>query len=367
MKSTLQLKQGLSHSFNFELQQAISLLTLPIIELKQHVDTILDNNPLLEFEDNLVQDSLLYTRSSTPANAEMLQDIEDIRPYTIKTRLFWQLELSRWPERELTIGAYLIDAMNDDGELEMSLSDIQSSMPTQYKSSITDIIEILGHISQFDKTPLYEKTMDYCIPDLLIQKNNGTYEVCLNMDLIPQLKLVSRYSGSIKHSGSAHDKQFIRNALKEAHWLLKALQVRQQHLLKIGQSIIQYQYDFLEHGIESMQPLHYHVLASDMNVHESTISRLVSHKLILTPRGLFELKYFFGNGTQPMYAMMKKLFSEEHHLYPLSDAQMTQLLLSRGFKATRRTVAKYRQAMAIPSSYHRHKKGEFHGNSNHRP
>jgi RNA polymerase sigma-54 factor len=204
------------------------------------------------------------------------------------------------------------------------------------------------------------------IPDLMVGKQNGLYVVTLNMEFIPQLKMVSRYSANIKAAGTARDKQFMVNALKEARWFLKALEIRNQHLLQTAEAIVCHQHPFLEWGTKAIVPLHYHHIASDTGLHESTISRLVCNKLILTPQGLFELKSFFGNGTQPLQAMIKQLVAEEPPGDPLSDKQMTQLLLNRGFTTTRRTVAKYREAMDIPSSYHRKKRGITYGNSNNR-
>lgn len=364
MKSSLQLKQGLSHTLHFELQQAIELLSLPSIELRLHVQSIVESNPMLELEENQ-QDNFIHVEYLSTHNTAL--DIEDIKPYTIKAYLFWQLALCRWPEGEIIIGAYVIEAMNDEGELELPLTEIQASLPAQHKSSLSNIINILRRIQEFDKTlPTHYQTPEQtiAIPDLMVQKENGAFEVMLNMDFMPHLKLVSDYSTPISHSRTKQDKQFIHHALKEARWLLKALQTRHHHLLSMARHIMQHQFAFLERGVPALNPLHYHELATQMGVHESTISRLVSHKLILTPQGLFELKYFFGNGTQPMQAMMKKLFTEEYRLNPLSDSQMTQLLLKSGFKATRRTVAKYRRAMAIPSSYQR--RGTSYGNSNHR-
>jgi len=368
MKTSLQLKQGLTQSLSSEVQQAIELLALPSIELKLHIQSILDKNPLLELDEpsstEMACDSPLWQIGSpTP-------DIPDTSPYTVKAYLFWQLELSRWSERDRVIGAYLIDDMNDEGYLESTITDIYSSIPSQYKHSVSEVEAILARIQQFDRMPSTEyehrtHQHEMHIPDLIVCKQNGIYVVSLNMDFIPQLKIVPLYTASVKASGSAHDKQFMVDALKEARWFLKALRVRHEHLLQTAQAIMHNQYPFLNEGVKAMTPLHYHHIATDTGLHESTICRLVCNKLILTPQGLFELKYFFGNGTQPIQAMIKQLLAEEPRLSPLSDKEMTQLLLSRGFQTTRRTVAKYREAMAIPSSYHR-KRGVSYGNSNNR-
>ena len=363
MKSSVQLAQKLKQTLSFELKQAIELLMLPSIELKLHIQSVLEKNPLLELDEEEAEESRIphlptadnsdYTSSHTP---DFTLDLPDTRPYTVKAYLNWQLTLSHWTERDTLMGAHIIDSMNDEGYLQSDLNEIQTYIKPYTKSSISEILAIMVRIQEFDRTPPYEQypnAHEIQIPDLMVWKQNGVYDVSLNMDFIPSVKIASQYTTGLKRVVSSRDKEFILRHLQEARWFVKALHIRNHNLLKAARCIVQHQEAFLTQGAKAMMPLHYNTIAKATELHESTISRLVCNKLILTPQGLLELKYFFGNGTQAIQAVIKQLFAEEHHLHPLSDEEMTQLLLTRGFKATRRTVAKYREAMAIPSSYHR--------------
>lgn len=362
MKSSLQLTQKLKHALSPELQQAIELLALPSIELKLHIQSVLDKNPILELEEQegKADDDWEKSPHDCPPYlglaTHLSSDLPDTRAYTLKAYLSWQLALNHWTERDTLIGAHIIDAMSDEGYLQSDLTEIQASLKPKANISINDILATLARIQEFDRTlpcEYHPNHHDIHIPDVIVRKQNGLYHVSLNMDFIPNVKIVSHYATDLQKTVSARDKEFILRHLQEARWFVKALKIRHENLLKTAQCIVQHQESFLEQGVKAMMPLHYRSIAKAAGLHESTISRLVCNKLILTPQGLFELKYFFGNGTQALQAVIKQLFTEEERLHPLSDIEMTQLLLTRGFKATRRTVAKYREAMAIPSSYHR--------------
>ncbi|MDO9622105.1 MAG: RNA polymerase factor sigma-54, partial [Moraxellaceae bacterium] len=164
----------------------------------------------------------------------------------------------------------------------------------------------------------------------------------------------------LKRADSSSDNVFIKDHLQEARWLIKSLQSRHETLLKVASCIVEHQRGFLEDGPEAMRPLILREVADEVGLHESTISRVTTQKFMLTPRGLFELKYFFsshvatsGGGeasSTAIRAMIKKLVAQEDPRKPLSDNKIADLLLKEGIEVARRTIAKYREALNIPSS-----------------
>jgi RNA polymerase sigma-54 factor len=165
-----------------------------------------------------------------------------------------------------------------------------------------------------------------------------------------------------KHTDNTSDKTYLKNHLQEARWFLKSLKNRNETLLKVATCIVERQRDFFEFGEEHMKPLVLRDIAEaeEMQMHESTISRITTQKYMHTPRGIYEFKYFFSShvGTSDggecssiaIRAMIKKLISEENPQKPLSDSMIAKFLSKEGIKVARRTVAKYREVMSIPSS-----------------
>lgn len=198
------------------------------------------------------------------------------------------------------------------------------------------------------------------IPDVVVRKHKGRWLVELNPDAAPKLRINSHYASLLKRADSSSDNVFIKDHLQEARWLIKSLQSRHETLLKVASCIVEHQRGFLEDGPEAMRPLILREVADEVGLHESTISRVTTQKFMLTPRGLFELKYFFsshvatsGGGeasSTAIRAMIKKLVAQEDSRKPLSDNKIADLLLKEGIEVARRTIAKYREALNIPSS-----------------
>lgn len=198
------------------------------------------------------------------------------------------------------------------------------------------------------------------IPDVVVRKLRGSWRVELNPDAAPKLRVNAGYANMIRRADSSPDNQYIRDNLQEARWLIKSLQSRHETLLKVATCIVEHQRGFLEQGPEAMKPLILREVADEVGLHESTISRVTTQKYLLTPRGLFELKYFFSShvGTSSggeasstaIRAMIKKLVGQENQKKPLSDSKLADLLLEQGIEVARRTVAKYRESLNIPSS-----------------
>ncbi|NQY48242.1 MAG: RNA polymerase factor sigma-54 [Colwellia sp.] len=204
----------------------------------------------------------------------------------------------------------------------------------------------------------------YVIPDVTVEKKNGRWVVELNSDTAPKLSINQQYAAMSKTmKSSTNDGQFIRSNLQEAKWFIKSLESRNDTLLKVSNCIVQRQQGFLEHGAEAMRPMVLNDIAEAVDMHESTISRVTTQKYMHTPRGIFELKYFFSshvsteNGGEcsstAIRSLIKKFILAETPAKPLSDSKMADILAEQGIKVARRTIAKYRESLAIPPSNQR--------------
>jgi len=203
----------------------------------------------------------------------------------------------------------------------------------------------------------------YVIPDVSVEKKNGRWVVELNPDTAPRLSVNQQYAAMTKTMKSSTDTQFIRSNLQEAKWFIKSLESRNDTLLKVSNCIVQRQQAFFEHGPESMRPMVLNDIAEAVDMHESTISRVTTQKYMHTPRGIFELKYFFSShvatesggdcSSTAIRELIKKLVAAEIPAKPLSDNKMAEILADQGIKVARRTVAKYRESLSIPPSNQR--------------
>ena len=185
----------------------------------------------------------------------------------------------------------------------------------------------------------------------------------LNPDILPKLRVNSFYSSMIRRADQSDDNVYLRNQMLEAKNFIKSIDERHKTLLKVATCIVEHQRAFLEQGPEAMKPLILKDVADEVELHESTVSRVTTNKYMLTPRGLFELKYFFSShvGTSTggeasstaIRAMIKKLIANENPCKPLSDNAIAEMLKKEGIEVARRTVAKYRESLHIPSSSER--------------
>ncbi|EGL4401357.1 RNA polymerase factor sigma-54 [Escherichia coli] len=204
---------------------------------------------------------------------------------------------------------------------------------------------------------------EYVIPDVLVRKRNGHWTVELNSDSIPRLQINQHYASMCNNARNDGDSQFIRSNLQDAKWLIKSLESRNDTLLRVSRCIVEQQQAFFEQGEEYMKPMVLADIAQAVEMHESTISRVTTQKYLHSPRGIFELKYFFsshvnteGGGeasSTAIRALVKKLIAAENPAKPLSDSKLTSLLSEQGIMVARRTVAKYRESLSIPPSNQR--------------
>lgn len=226
--------------------------------------------------------------------------------------------------------------------------------------------EAVNLIQSLDPRPgqsIHTSEPEYVIPNVLVRKVSGRWTVELNADSIPRLKINQQYAAMGNSARNDADGQFIRSNLQEARWLIKSLESRNDTLLRVSRCIVEQQQAFFEQGEEYMKPMVLADIAQAVEMHESTISRVTTQKYLHSPRGIFELKYFFsshvnteGGGeasSTAIRALVKKLIAAENPAKPLSDSKLTSMLSEQGIMVARRTVAKYRESLSIPPSNQR--------------
>ena len=229
-----------------------------------------------------------------------------------------------------------------------------------------DVIGALNLIRSLDPTPgasVGESTTEYIIPDVFVLRKDGHWRVELNPDIAPKLRINALYSELVGQTGSASDKSYVRENLQEAKFFMTSLHNRNETLLKVASKIVEHQREFLELGEEAMKPLILADIAQQIGMHESTVSRATTRKYMHTPRGIYELKFFFSShvatteggerSSTAIKALIKKLVQGENTKKPLSDNKLGVLLEEQGIIVARRTVAKYREQLNIPPSNER--------------
>ena len=454
LKPSLQLKLGQSLTMTPQLQQAIRLLQLPVLDLNAEIQEALEENIMLEMEDlpdlpqtnaestaeveTIKADDLWQTRSAERTqdggwNGEgrPITEFADESGQTLHEHLLWQLGMEQFSPREVVIGEAIIDSINDDGYLTVDLEEISASLDketgvieSEIERTLTKIQRldpvgigarsisecIILQLSQLDwKTPglqlaiaiatdhldlvgnrdygelrrnlrtteeaLHEALAlvrgchpkpgqavspapaEYVIPDVFVRKVDKRWQVEISPTGVPRLSVNQQYAKLLRGS-SEH--AVLKSQLQEARWLIRSLEIRNETLLKVATSIVSRQTEFLDHGDESMRPMVLRDIAEEIGMHESTISRVTTNKYMHTPRGVFEFKYFFSShlasasgedqSSTSVRAKIRKLIGAENTKKPLSDSKITSLLKEDGISVARRTVAKYREAMNIPSS-----------------
>jgi len=454
LKPSLQLKLGQSLTMTPQLQQAIRLLQLPILDLNAQIQEALEENIMLEMEDlpdvprtssdttaeveTIKADELWQTRAAERSqdggwNGEgrPISEFADESGETLHEHLYWQLEIENFTMREALIGEALVDSINDDGYLTADIDEIISSLHEQPPVTVEEAEEALAKLQRLDpvgvgarslseciirqieqldpKTPGYQLALDiadghldlvavrdygelrrslrtseeklhealalvrgcnpkpglaispaaaqYVIPDVFVRKVDNRWQVEVSPTGVPRLSVNQQYAKLLRGSG---EHAVLKSQLQEARWLIRSLEIRNETLLKVATSIVARQVSFLEHGDEAMKPMVLRDVAEEIGMHESTISRVTTNKYMHTPRGVFEFKYFFSShlasasgedqSSTSVRAKIRKLIAAENTAKPLSDSKITNLLKDDGITVARRTVAKYREAMNIPSS-----------------
>lgn len=457
LKPSLQLKLGQSLTMTPQLQQAIRLLQLPVLDLSAEIQDALEENIMLEMED--IPDVPETTPESTAEveaikaedswetrSMERIQDsgwngegrpsndFADQSGESLREHLLWQLELEDFSPREALIGEALIDSINDDGYLTVELDEIGDYITRDAGVTVQEIEYVLSKVQRLDPVGIGARSLseclvlqlnqlerstpgldlairmatdhlplvaskeygeirralrtsedgfdealalvkscnpkpglavssaaaEYVVPDVFVRKVDGRWQVEISGTGIPRLSVNQQYAKLLRGSG---DHAALRTQLQEARWLVRSLEIRNETVLRVATCIVSRQRDFLERGDEAMKPLVLRDVAESIGMHESTISRVTTNKYMHTPRGVFEFKHFFSShlstvdgedqSSTSVRAKIRKLIGGENPAKPLSDSKITKLLAADGITVARRTVAKYREAMRIPSSSER--------------
>lgn len=262
-------------------------------------------------------------------------------------------------------------------EDEITREIINNHLPLLEKSDYSQLAKVLGipfssikyHvevIKGFDPSPgrkySQEKTF-YAIPDIIVTKEDDELKITLNDEGMPHLRINSYYKRLLAKASKENPEayRFLKEKMKKALWFLRSLDQRNQTIYKVAQFIVKKQKDFIEKGIEYIKPLTLMELAQEIGVHESTAGRVVANKYIMTPRGMFPLKYFFHKSISGDYGeeisslrikdRIRKLVENEDREHPLSDIEIGEMLAKENFRIARRTVAKYRKQLKIPPSH----------------
>ena len=242
----------------------------------------------------------------------------------------------------------------------------------QFRIDLDTLKEYICIIQGMDPRPggsLCSTQPCYISPDIFVRKYNGEFVILMNDEDLPQLSISPLSDEFLKQNGhgSAQDKEYMDDRLRSAMWIIRSLEERKRTLYQVMESIVKHQYDFFEYGVYKLKPLVLKTIAEDIGRSESSISRITTNKYVGTPYGIFELKYFFNSslnsndgsqlGSESVKAMIKVLVKEEDPAHPLSDEELSlRINESLGAKIARRTVAKYREELGIPSSSKRKKR-----------
>jgi RNA polymerase sigma-54 factor len=447
------------------LQQAIKLLPLTTLELAEVLEQEVMENPLLEevpVEETKTAEEL--AQEEPPEREEKAEDplkeieierfFEDyfddggerrMRPSEVPEvppientltetpdlydHLLWQLRMTEADELVMEVGEAIIQNLDEDGLLRVSLEDVAAMGPWPIETvegvlarvqaldppgvaarSLTECLRIQLRVLGLEGSPADLMVRDhmkqlqshqypeisrhmgltpeevahhleiirglsprpgnryspnksaYILPDVFVVKEGEEYKILLNDDGLPKLRISPTYRRMLDHKepGSEETRAYVKDKLRSALWLLKSVDQRQRTIYKVAESIVRHQRAFLDHGITHLRPLVLRDVAGDIGMHESTVSRVVANKYMHTPRGVYEMRFFFHSGITSSMGeavssvsikdRIRKMIDDEDASRPLSDSKIAEVLGAEGLPLARRTVAKYREELRIPPS-----------------
>ena len=487
MRQGLQLKISQQLTMTPQLQQAIRLLQLSTLDLRQEMIEQLYSNPLLELDDEVSEPTSQSEANQTTSETNQIEEaernseqapeyewndeipkdlpvdanwddvysppsatsgsggevnLEQVYQVTesFQGHLEWQLNLTPFSDRDREIASAFIDSIDSAGFISAELAEITSHIQfddVEDELHEDELLAVLHRLQQFDPPGVFARSIseclmiqlnqlapetehllaakhlandflkdiatvdsarlakkaglsadqlqgalqlirslnprpgealssndvEYIVPDAYVEKSNGRWRVKLNDGNMPRLRINDSYSALIRRSDNSDENQFLKDNLAEARWFLRSIESRNETLMRVAITIVELQQGFLDHGPVAMKPMVLSDIASKLELHESTISRVTTSKYLATPQGIFELKYFFsshvgtaGGGecsSTAVCAILKEMINAEQPAKPLSDSKLTALLEQQGIQVARRTVAKYRESLGIPSSSQR--------------
>lgn len=230
----------------------------------------------------------------------------------------------------------------------------------ELKVDINELLEAIKSIKELAPKPgiLYNlEGIDYVTPDIIVIKTENGYDVAVNNDGVPNIRINPYYHNLLKSTTEGQTRQYLENKYRSALWLIKSIDQRMQTIYKVGKSIVKQQVEFLDKGISYLRPMVLKDVARDIEMHESTVSRITTNKYIDTPQGIFELKFFFHSGIKSFMGddmssvrvkdMIKEVIANEDNKNPLTDDEMVEALMRKNVKIARRTITKYRKELGI--------------------
>ncbi len=322
----------------------------------------LDQNGYLTVD---VEEIALSEKVEAGCVEAMLKKIQEFDPPGIAARDLKECLLIQ--ARLLEIGNPLVEGIIREHMRDLELKNY-TQIARKMKYSLSDVLQAVQLISNMDPKPgrIYsEERIQSIIPDVYVFKSGDEYKIVLNDDGLPRLRISNFYREIMMADNVSEDqetgKKYVKEKVQSATWLIKSIQQRQKTIYKVTESIVGYQKDFFDKGIQHLKPLVLRDIADDVQMHESTISRVVTNKYMQTPRGIFELKYFFSSGisrsngddiaSKSVKEEIRKIVGGENPRNPYSDSEIAELLDKAGISIARRTIAKYREGMGIlPSS-----------------
>jgi RNA polymerase sigma-54 factor len=232
---------------------------------------------------------------------------------------------------------------------------------SELKVTVKEVIDAVSTIKTLDPKPglqFSSEGIDYVVPDLVVVKTEMGYDVVLNDDGLPNVKISPYYHHLLKNTSEPKTKEYLKKKHQAAEFLIKSIDKRRETIYKVGKSIVKLQGEFLDHGLSHLKPMVLKDVAKDIEMHESTVSRITTNKYIDTPQGILELKFFFHSGIKSFIGnsemsslrvknMIQEIIKSEDPLKPLTDDEMVEALVKRNAKIARRTVTKYRKELSI--------------------
>jgi RNA polymerase sigma-54 factor len=476
MDQRLQLQQKMSQRLIMtpQMQQSIQLLQLSTLELSELLQEEMADNPMLEEEEQSAQPEQNMMEEDSPSEqttesvenavsdlaetgkielddnwSDYFSDSSDLghisdgtsylpeaedemtlqmaKEESLKDHLIWQLGIAADTEQERLIGEYLLDQLDDDGFISVTVEEVAETFDTTpekvaailkmiqnfdppgiaardlsecliiqcryYDIDDDDIIaviqnhlekierhkykeiaraldvtekhvqEIADIISNLDPRPgrqYRENTIEYITPDVFVEKVDGEWQVRVNDDGAPPLRISRKYREMLQspETMTPEEYDFVKKKFQSAIWLIRNIEQRKRTLFRVTNAIIEKQENFLEEGVTALKPLKLRDIADELGIHEATVCRVVNKKYLQTPRGLFELKYFFSTGldttgdddmsAKSVMEIIRNLIDDEDPKKPISDQKITEILhRDYDLNIARRTVAKYREKMGI--------------------